>query len=54
VGTDTPGRLETFYGKGYAGAWPWSLFPDKTSDRMVIDMAQMTAFGHAHADLGPR
>ena len=54
VGTDTPGRLETFYGKGYAGAWPWSLFPDKTSDRMVIDMSQMTAFGHAHADLGPR
>ena len=54
VGTDTPGRLETFYGKGYAGAWPWSLFPEKTSDRLAIDMSQATAFSRTHGDLGPR
>jgi hypothetical protein len=54
VGTDTPGRLETFYGKGYAGAWPWSLFPDKTSDKLPVDMTQARTFKNAHADLGPR
>lgn len=54
VGTDTPGRLETFYKKGYAGAWPWSLFPDKTNDRLAIDMAQAASFSTAHTDLGPR
>src|SRR5215204_1247742 len=27
--TDALQRFEDFYAKGYAGAWPWSLFPDR-------------------------
>jgi hypothetical protein len=54
LGVDTPGRLETLYGEGYAGAWAWSLFPDQTTDRLVIDMTQAAGFGRAHQDLGPR
>lgn len=54
AGADTPGRLEALYGQGYAGAWSWSLFPDQTMDRMVIDMTQAASFSHAHRDLGPR
>jgi hypothetical protein len=54
VGTDTPGRFATFYQKGYAGAWSWSLFPDKTSDHLVTDLAQATSFAAARSNLGPR
>jgi hypothetical protein len=54
VGTDTPGRFQTFYQKGYAGAWSWSLFPDRTSDQLATDLAQSASFAAAHTNFGPR
>jgi hypothetical protein len=53
--TDALQRFEDFYAKGYAGAWPWSLFPDRTNDKMAIDHAAAAAFaGRPAAQLGPR
>ncbi|MCK9518881.1 MAG: cellulase family glycosylhydrolase [Dehalococcoidia bacterium] len=46
-------RLESFYSKGYAGAWSWSLFTEKTSDGMVVDLAAARQFSQAHNDIGP-
>ncbi len=54
IAADTTGRFETFYQKGYAGAWPWSLFPDHTNDRLAVDLTQATSFAAARSDLGPR
>ncbi|MER3420187.1 MAG: hypothetical protein C4290_06540, partial [Chloroflexota bacterium] len=51
--TDALQRFEDFYSKGYAGAWPWSLFPDRTSDHMQIDLAAAATFASRHSDLGP-
>lgn len=50
---DPAGRLNTFYNAGYAGAWPWSLFPDHTSDHQGIDLAGASRFAGQHDDLGP-
>lgn len=47
-------RLEDFYTKGYAGAWPWSIFPDSTEDKYAIDWSAMRTFAGRHPDLGPR
>jgi hypothetical protein len=47
-------RLEDFYTKGYAGVWPWSLFPDVTKDKYAIDWGSMRIFAGKHQDLGPR
>jgi hypothetical protein len=47
-------RLNSFYDKGYAGVWGWSLFPERTNDKMAVDMAAMKSFGSTHSDLGPR
>jgi hypothetical protein len=47
-------RLEDFYTKGYAGAWPWSIFPDSTQDKFPIDWNSMRIFAGRHGDLGPR
>ena len=52
--TDALQRFEDFYTKGYAGAWPWSLFWDHTDDQMQIDFAAARAFATRHSDLGPR
>ena len=56
AGTNVDGyqRYQDFYNKGYAGAWTWSLSPEKTSDHMAIDFAAATRFASQHADLGPR
>jgi hypothetical protein len=51
---DAQQRFVDFYNKGFAGAWPWSLFPSHTSDGMRIDMTAMSAFASARTDLGPR
>jgi hypothetical protein len=51
--TDALQRFEDFYAKGYAGAFPWSLFPDRTSDHLAIDLTAAGTFGGAHGDLGP-
>lgn len=47
-------RLQDFYSKGFAGAWPWSIFPDSTADKFAIDWNAMRIFAGRHADLGPR
>ena len=48
-------RLEDFYNKGYAGAWPWAgLLPDVTYDKLGVDWDSMRIFAGAHPDLGPR
>lgn len=47
-------RLEDLYQKGYAGAWPWMLFHEKTFDKIAVDLGAMRAFAGRHPDLGPR
>jgi hypothetical protein len=47
-------RFTEFYNKGYAGAWPWSLFADRTNDKMAIDHAAARQFARQRTDLGPR
>jgi hypothetical protein len=47
-------RLEDFYTKGYAGVWPWSIFPDATQDKYAIDWNSMRIFAGKHQDFGPR
>ena len=46
-------RLHHFYDTGYAGVWPWSLFPGHTSDGLTIDLTAVNAFNHEHADISP-
>ncbi|MBI2765297.1 MAG: hypothetical protein HYX53_05205 [Chloroflexi bacterium] len=48
-------RWENFFAKGYAGAWAWSLFPEKTSDKMAVDLAAAGTFASRHLNVvGPR
>jgi hypothetical protein len=48
-------RLEDFYAKGYAGAWPWAgLLPERTNDKMGVQWDAMRVFAGNHPDLGPR
>jgi hypothetical protein len=54
TGTDALQRSEDFYAKGYAGAWPWSLFPSRTNDQMAIDLTALQSFSSRYPDLGPR
>jgi len=56
AGPDTGARerFATWYGKGYAGALVWSLIPERTFDRMAIDLDAAAAFAAAHDDAGPR
>ena len=56
VGSDADplNRLNSFYDKGYAGIWGWSLFPERTSDNLSVDMTAMGNFASAHSDIGPR
>jgi hypothetical protein len=37
-------RLNQFRTEGYAGAWAWSLFSDRTWDKMTIDLGALGAF----------
>ena len=53
AGTDTSGRFDSFYQRGYAGAWAWSLYPDHTSDHLGVDLAAATAFTAGHSAVGP-
>jgi hypothetical protein len=57
VGRDTKdpaGRLQQFYEKGYAGAWPWSVFADSTQDKLPVNWSAMRTFAGTHDDMGPR
>lgn len=51
---DTPSRLSHFYDNGFAGAWPWSLFSDRTEDKLQVDLDSLRAFVDSHPDIGPR
>ena len=37
-------RFKDFRTKGYAGAWAWSLFSDKTADKFAIDLSAVKAY----------
>jgi hypothetical protein len=56
IGTDTDAlqRFNDFYNKGYAGAWPWSLFPERTNDRLGIDFNAAQTFAQSKNDIGPK
>ncbi len=49
---DTIQRLKDFRAKGYAGAWGWSLFTEKTSDGMHVDLNAMGQYA-ANPDPAP-
>jgi hypothetical protein len=51
---DPQERLQNFYDKGYAGAWPWSIFSDITYDKLKVNWGAMRRFAGEHDDLGPR
>ncbi len=51
--SDAAARYRDFYAKGYAGAWSWSLFPERTADKLGIDMTAAAAFAASKADDGP-
>lgn len=46
-------RWQALYTKGYSGGWAWSLSPERTYDRIPIDMTAATAFSTGLSDLGP-
>jgi hypothetical protein len=37
---------------GFAAAWPWSLFPDHTTDHIAIDLAAAKSFANGQTALG--
>lgn len=47
-------RFQDWRHKGYAGAFAWSLFWDRTQDKMQIDLNAARQFGALYADTGPR
>jgi hypothetical protein len=49
---DTLQRFNDFRAKGFAGAWTWSLFYDKTMDLKRTDLAAITKFT-ANPGAGP-
>lgn len=51
--TDAGRRFQDWDDKGFAGAWAWSLFPDRTHDRMHIDLGAAAAFASQNPDVGP-
>ncbi len=50
---DAADRYEDFYNKGFAGAWGWSLLPERTEDKLGIDLDAARQFAAAHDDVGP-
>jgi hypothetical protein len=42
-------RWQHWLDAGYAGAWAWSLFEERTFDRIAFDYAAATAFAQANA-----
>jgi hypothetical protein len=46
-------RLEDWYAKGYAGAWAWSLLPNRTADQLAVDVNAAATFASRHSDDGP-
>jgi hypothetical protein len=55
AGAEAGARYGDFLAKGYAGAWGWSLFAERTNDRMRVDLEAAKAFVAAHVDeVGPK
>lgn len=52
--TDAQNRLEAWYQKGFAGAFAWSLFDDRTYDQMKVNLDAYKTFSSAHTDIGPK
>jgi hypothetical protein len=46
-------RNNYWYTNGFAGAWSWSLFPDRTHDQLETDFAAAAGFSAEHNDFGP-
>ncbi len=46
-------RYNDFYSKGFAGAWAWSLFPERTADLLGVDLAAAGTFAASKSDDGP-
>lgn len=46
-------KLNSFYSKGYAGAWGWSLFYERTGDQLQLNFPAFTAFTGTYPDIGP-
>jgi hypothetical protein len=38
------GRFESLFDRGYAGAWGWSLLPNRTADKIDIDLVESALF----------
>lgn len=54
-GSEALRRHEAFFDKGYAGAWGWSLFGERTYDRMQVDVPAAADFSQQHGDVvGPQ
>ncbi|MCB8942870.1 MAG: hypothetical protein H6658_03735 [Ardenticatenaceae bacterium] len=49
-----PGRFDYWYDNGYAGAYAWSLFSERTNDGMQINMNAASSFGNSKSDIGPQ
>lgn len=43
-----------FYNRGYAGAWAWSLFPERTADNLEVNFTWASALSAQAADAGPK
>ena len=41
-------RFEMWRSRGFAGAMPWSLLPDRTADRLSVDLVAAAAFAKKH------
>lgn len=46
-------RQNEWRNRGYAGAWAWSLFHERTNDQLQVDLGAMTTFSGQHNDIGP-
>jgi hypothetical protein len=44
VDVDALERVNDLEARGYAGAWGWSLLPDRTEDRLDVDLLQLRSF----------
>lgn len=50
---DAQQRYADFYNKGFGGAWAWSLFTEKTSDGLQVNLSAMKSFSTTVSNVGP-
>ncbi len=50
---DSAQRYADFYDRGFAGAWAWSLLPDRTEDGLSVDLDASEQFASGREDVGP-